>query len=292
MKTLRIISVLSLLLLGGVTYVILNQQSTSSSDIYDVTQAVLTKSPVKQPSVNLQTRTNDVLNKWQDQHLEATEWGERISGVKSKIDTDEKIIALTFDACGGTWGEKYDETLINFLKEEEIPATLFINARWIETNKETFMMLAEDPLFSIQNHGTNHLPLSVSGQTAWGIEGTASVEEIIHEVMDNQSLIYEMTGHLPDFFRSGTAHYDELAVQMTQDLGLTIVNYDVLGDAGATYSASEVEEALLTVVPGSIPLLHMNQPKSGTAEGVMAAIPQLKENGFTFVHLEGQTLVD
>ncbi|UTR15724.1 polysaccharide deacetylase family protein [Salipaludibacillus sp. LMS25] len=292
MSKLRIISVVCLLLLASGAYMLLYEQNIPSSDTYDVEKAIITKSTVKKPSVDLQAHTNEVLEKWQGQHIEPTEWGEHISGVKNRIDTEEKIIALTFDACGGAWGEKYDEVLINFLKEEDIPATLFINARWIAANKEAFMMLAEEPLFSIQNHGTQHLPLSVSGKTAWGIEGTASVEEIIHEIMDNQSLIYELTGHSPAFFRSGTAHYDDLAVQITQELGLTIVNYDVLGDAGATYSATEVEEALLTVGPGSIPLLHMNQPTSGTAEGVMAAIPQLKERGFTFVHLADQPLID
>src|SRR5690625_2929022 len=60
------------------------------------------------------------------------EWGEHVSGVKTRIKTDKKKFALTFDACGGDHGNGYDEELIEFLKKEQIPATLFVNERWID----------------------------------------------------------------------------------------------------------------------------------------------------------------
>lgn len=240
----------------------------------------------------LSTERDEVLALWNKFDGEASEWGEKVPGVKNRMATDEKLIALTFDACGGSLGAGYDEVLITFLREEKIPATLFVNARWIDTNEEQFKQLAADPLFSIQNHGTDHLPLSIHGKSAWGIEGTNSVEDVIDEVMENQKLIYQFTNETPAFFRSGTAFYDEIAVEIVQDLGLEAVNYDILGDAGATYSAAQVKQALLQSQEGSIPLLHMNQPNSGTAEGVQQAIPQLKEAGFEFVLLEDYELVE
>jgi len=42
-------------------------------------------------------------------------------------------------------------------------------------------------------------------------------------------------------------------------------------------------EALLGAAPGSIVILHMNHPEGETAEGVMAAVPELKNRGFEFV---------
>ncbi len=225
-----------------------------------------------------------------DDVIQPNEWGEHVSGVKNRLDTEENVIALTFDACGGPFGNGYDEALISFLRENEIPATLFVNYQWIEEHEETFLSLAEDPLFEIENHGTNHLPLSVQGRSAWGIQGTASVDEVVDEVMVNQKFIHELTGTSPSFFRSGTAHYDEKAVEIVEDLNLQVVNYDVLGDAGATFSAKQVEDALLNSQSGSIPLLHMNQPSSGTAQGVKEAIPQLLEQGFSFVHVKDYPL--
>jgi peptidoglycan/xylan/chitin deacetylase (PgdA/CDA1 family) len=75
-------------------------------------------------------------------------------------------------------------------------------------------------------------------------------------------------------------------VEIANALGYEVVNFNVLGDAGATYSKNQVKEALLRAPPSSIVLMHMNHPESETAEGVMEAIPELKKRGVRFVRLE------
>ena len=77
------------------------------------------------------------------------EWGETVTGVKTSLNTKERVIALTFDACGSPKGKGIDMELIRFLEQEKIPATLFINARWIDANPELFLKLAANPLFTI-----------------------------------------------------------------------------------------------------------------------------------------------
>lgn len=213
------------------------------------------------------------------------EWGEMVTGVKERFITDEKEIALTFDACGGAYGSDYDERLINFLREAQVPVTLFVNERWIEHNPDEFQQLAHDPLFQIENHGSLHAPLSVNGKEAWGIAGTNSPTEVFDEIMQNHETVKELTGKDMSLFRSGTAFYDEVAVEIAEALDYRVVNFDILGDAGATYKSEQVKNALLEAEPGSIALLHMNQPTSGTAAGVEKAIPLLREAGFEFVQL-------
>lgn len=213
-------------------------------------------------------------------------WGAHVPGVINRLPTEEKVIALTFDACGGKYGSEYDQKLIDYLIEEKIPATLFVNSRWIDANHDTFLSLAKNPLFEIENHGYQHRPLSVTGKSIYGIHGTENAEEVIDEVMKNNHKISEMTGQKPKFFRSGTAYYDEVAVQIVHQLGVKVVNFDIVGDGGATFSGEQVRQALLKAKPGSIVILHFNQPGSGTAEGVMKAIPELKKQGFRFVKLE------
>ncbi|MCA0989824.1 polysaccharide deacetylase family protein [Pseudalkalibacillus hwajinpoensis] len=244
------------------------------------------KRPV--PSFLVDHRKEQLITKYENKI--PTEFGENVSGVYTHFRSSKKEIALTFDACGGSHGNDVDETLISFLKENKLPSTLFINSRWIDQNTALFQELARDPLFQIENHGTHHKPLSVNGQSAWGISGTASVKEVIEEMKENQNKIEELTGKKPTLFRSGTAYYDDVAVQIAQDLGVQIVNYTILGDAGATYNVQQVYDALLQAQPGDIALLHMNQPTSGTAEGVEKAIPALQKNGYTFVHLHSQHL--
>ena len=155
----------------------------------------------------------------------------------SRLPTTERVVALTLDACRGRTGSDYDAELIETLRHKRVPATLFVNARWIDANRRAFRQLAAEPLFEIANHGTQHRPLSVSGRSVYGIAGTSSVADVVDEVAVNRRLICRLAGALPAFFRSGTAYYDDVAVRVANDLGLQAVNFDVLGDAGATYLA-------------------------------------------------------
>ena len=218
------------------------------------------------------------------------EWGEAVSGVKTRLDTEEKVIALTFDACGGLYGSGYDKQLIDYFKNNQIEATLFINGRWIDANPDIFQELKNNPLFQIENHGMEHKPCSVNGASAYGEKGTRSVDEVVDEVELNARKIKELTGEKPKYYRSGTAYYDEVCVEIIEELGYQAVNYNILGDAGATFSENQVKNALLSAGPGSIALFHMNRPKGETAEGIIAAIPALKDRGYRFVKLSEYNL--
>jgi peptidoglycan/xylan/chitin deacetylase (PgdA/CDA1 family) len=222
----------------------------------------------------------------QYQGSKPTEWGETVSGVVKKLPTTDKVIALTFDACGGKHGSGYDRDIITYLNQNKIPATLFINSRWIDANPTIFNELTHNPLFEIENHGTEHRPLSITGRSIYGINGTKNIQSAYEEVNGNHQKIKKLTGKAPKFFRAGTAYYDNIAVKITSKLGETPVNFDIIGDAGATYNTNQVEKSMLRAKAGSIIILHMNQPHGDTAEGLAKAIPQLREKGYRFVKLE------
>lgn len=239
---------------------------------------------VKEEKTLASPSLDEIQNRYEGQTPE--EWGERVTGVITEINTREKIVALTFDACGGPNGRGYDEALIKYLIERDIPATLFISGDWLEHHPQRVQELWERPNFDIANHGKEHKPLSVNGKSAYGIPGTASVEGVYQEVYENHLKIKELTGASPEFFRSGTAYYDEVAVRIIKDLGEIPVNYNVLGDAGATFSATQIYESMIQAEPGSIMLFHMNHPDSDVAQGVKNGIEALLEQGFEFVLLK------
>jgi len=218
------------------------------------------------------------------------QWGENVSGVRTRLDTSEKVIALTLDACGSAKGKGVDSRLMEFLIREQIPATLFINARWIDANPELFRRLAANPLFEIANHGLRHKPASVNGRSVYGIEGTRDVSELVEEIELNARKIESITGKRPKLYRSGTAYYDEVAVEISQALGHEVAGFSVLGDAGATYTTTQVRAALLRAAPGDVILCHMNHPESGTGAGVIAVLPELKRRGFRFVRMSDYPL--
>jgi peptidoglycan/xylan/chitin deacetylase (PgdA/CDA1 family) len=230
-----------------------------------------------------QTRKKQIVAAYKNQTPK--EWGERVAGVKTQLDTSEKVIALTFDACGGPRGNRYDTALIEFLRQEKIPATLFVSGSWIDANPATFKKLAADPLFEIENHGLAHKPCSVNGNKAYGIKGTANVAELVDEIEKNGRKIEAVTGGKPKFYRPGTAYCDEVAVKVAGELGYEVVNYNVLGDAGATRPKEKIREAMLKAGPGAIVILHMNQARGQTAAGLKEAIPLLRQKGLRFVKL-------
>ncbi|MFI9273317.1 polysaccharide deacetylase family protein [Kitasatospora sp. NPDC052896] len=214
-----------------------------------------------------------------------TSWGTGVPGVLDQLPPGHGQIALTFDACGGPGGAGYDQALIDFLRERAVPATLFLNSRWIDANPEVFHALAADPLFEIGNHGTRHRPLSVSGRSAYGIAGTRDAGQVFDEVAGNHDRLTELLGTPPRFFRSGTAHYDDVAARIVAELGERAVGFTVNGDAGATYPTAEIDSEVGAAPPGAIVLAHMNQPAGHTAAGIAAAVPRLLAAGHTFTRL-------
>lgn len=211
------------------------------------------------------------------------DWGLAIPGLVTR--TPSTAVALTFDACGGPGGAGFDKQLIETLRKLHVPATFFLNSRWIQTNRSLSGELAADPLFEIGNHGTAHVPLSVTGRSAYGIRGTSSVGAVLDELLGNAPHVHELAGSPVPWFRPGTAYYDDVAVGVTSAVGLVPVNFAVNADAGATLPAPKVASILGGVKPGDIVISHMNQPSSGTSAGYAAALPALLGRGLHFTTL-------
>lgn len=212
-------------------------------------------------------------------------WGIDVPGVAMSLPAGTEPVALTFDCCGGPGGDALDQALVQALRDTGTAATFFLAGRWVQANPRLTEQLAAEPLFEIANHGTDHQPLSVSGASAYGIGGTTDAGAVYDEIMDAQALIEERTGSRPSYFRSGTAHLDDVAAEITRSLGLLVVNFNRNGDDGGTLAAPVVTDRLVGMEAGDILLAHSNRPASGTAAGVAAALPVLRERGISFARL-------
>ena len=220
--------------------------------------------------------------------IKPTAWGSDLPGVYTRFAPSEDgrtRVALTLDACGGGAGNAVDIRIIRLLNQLNIPATLFLNARWIKANPAVAAELAVNPLFELENHGLKHKPLSVNGREIYGLSGTASPDEAAREVEGGAAKLMELTGRRPLFFRSGTAYYDDVALKILSSLDCKAVGFSIIGDAGGTLPASKVAAALRGARDGDIVILHFNRPKSGTYEGLAQALPGLLARGVIFVRL-------
>ncbi|HEY8701377.1 MAG TPA: polysaccharide deacetylase family protein [Arthrobacter sp.] len=212
-------------------------------------------------------------------------WGLEARGALTRLPPGTAGIAVTVDFCGGSGGNGCDQALLTVLRDRHVPATLFLNSRWIAANPAIASQLAADPLFVLGNHGTSHRPLSTTGKSAYGIPGTQNAGEVFDEVMTNDAVLTKLTGARPRFFRSGTAYLDDVAVDIVGVLGLTPTGFSINADGGATYPAATVTREAAKARDGDIIICHGNRPGSGTAEGMARALDNFATSGTHFLHL-------
>jgi peptidoglycan/xylan/chitin deacetylase (PgdA/CDA1 family) len=210
-----------------------------------------------------------------------TQWGTSLPGVATTFAAPGRQIALTFDACPGAC----DDALLATLERNAVPALLFLNSRWIDAHPGRAEQLAANPLFEIGNHGMRHVPLSVTGRSAYGIRGTQSADEVVTEVWTNHTRLAALTGKPPTWFRPATAYYDDVAVAIVNELGERPLGFRVDGDNGAKASAAQVRSKITGAAPGSVVLAHMNHPESGTAAACLESATTPTNRPFSSPHV-------
>lgn len=214
-------------------------------------------------------------------------FSQSVPGVKEKIDTVEKIVAVTLDACGGKKGSGYDIELITFLRVNKIPATLFMTGLWIDANPAIVKELSADPLFEIENHGMLHKPASVQGSVIYGRRGAKNTGELVDEIELNAIKIQKITGRRPLFYRPGTAYFDDVAVKIVYDLKQIPMNFSIVSGDAAEFKPERIERRILSGVKnGSVIIGHMNRPGKNLYPALKKSLLVLKERGYRFVKLE------
>src|SRR5262252_1974443 len=104
----------------------------------------------------------------------------------------DKVVALTLDACSGT----FDADLVRFLVVHRIPATIFATRRWLERNPEgTAILKQHADLFEIEDHGANHVPAVIgAGRRVYGIAGNPDADHLREEVLLGAQAVEQATG--------------------------------------------------------------------------------------------------
>src|SRR5579872_550033 len=172
-------------------------------------------------SISYSERKFNVGNKFKN--VRAGKFGEFTPGIVTRMTTAKKIIALTFDACGGPTGSGFDSALIAFLQKEKIKATLFISGGWIEKNDSLFQLLCAEPLFEIENHGLSHRPCSVTPRNRYGIAGTDSVAGVFEEIELNAMQIEFYNKKRPKLYRPAAAAADEGCISIARELNEYVI---------------------------------------------------------------------
>ncbi|MGB8337404.1 MAG: polysaccharide deacetylase family protein [Burkholderiales bacterium] len=205
-------------------------------------------------------------------------------------DTQEKIAALTLDACSGA----FDTPMIDFLVGHKIPATLFVTKRWLDKNSSALEQIKSHPeLFEIEDHGARHIPAVIGkNRNVFGIVGNPDIEHLQQEVAGGAEAIEKISGRKPRWYRGATAMYDATAMEAIKKMGYRIAGFSVNADNGATLSKPGIITRLKAVKPGDIIIAHMNKPKSASAGGLTEGLSWLTAKGFRFVKLSQASISD
>lgn len=199
------------------------------------------------------------------------------------ITTKTQNVAITFDACDG----KTDQRILNFIKEEKIPVTLFVTAKWMNKNTEAIEFIKNNAsLFKIENHGFNHLEAVESENGAYHLPTVKTEAGLIHEVLDDQAKIEKVFNVKPTYYRTAGALYDKESLKWLANQGFKIGGYTIAADEGAKASEEEIVKNLSKVKKTDVILMHINHPDSHVYEGFRKGFQIMRAKGLTFEFLK------
>lgn len=175
-------------------------------------------------------------------------------------------VALTFDLCPVLGGSGYDQRVIDYLIEHQIPATFFMSGKWMTKHDKQVKALLQIPFFEIGTHGQvhAHLPMHAS-------------EEQKQEILGPVRLLRTKYGRETSMFRPPYGEFNDDTVNVVRALGLQFILWNVVsGDPDPTLSAEQIKHRLTRLIRnGSIIVLHANGKGKHTYDAVAHLYDQL-----------------
>ena len=198
--------------------------------------------------------------------------------VITRLPTDERVVALTFDACEQQRPMKLDTGISDYLVAHRIPFTVFLSGRFVEDNEAAVRALAALDFVELENHSWDH-PNRMQN---------LSDDDVRDELLRTDSVIRRLTGRGTAFFRFPAISYNARVLADAEALGFVVVHYRwEVGDPDPYETASRiVRETLEGTRPGDILIYHINGRGWHTAEALPRLIAGLQQQGYRFVLLK------
>lgn len=185
---------------------------------------------------------------------------------------NEPIIYMTFD-LGYEAG--YTESILNTLKENNVPATFFITKHYVNTSSQLVQKMIDDGHI-IGNHTVNHKSMP-----------SLSEEQIKEELMNLHSDIYEKFNYEMKYMRPPKGEYSEYSLNITTKLGYVPVMWSFAYADWDEKKQPSNEDGINKIVNnahnGEIMLLHATSKTN--MEILDSVIKKLKDMGYEFKSL-------
>ena len=187
--------------------------------------------------------------------------------------SESKVIYLTFDEG---YEAGYTTQILKILKENDVKATFFLTAHYINTQEELVRQMIDEGHI-IGNHTVNHKSMP-----------SLTEEEIKKEVMDLHQSVYEKFGYEMKYIRPPKGEFSEKTIQVTNSLGYKTVMwsfaYEDWNEEKQPNEENAREKILNNLHSGEIMLLHGN---SKTNTNILdSIIKEAKNMGYEFKSLD------
>lgn len=187
--------------------------------------------------------------------------------------SEEKYVYLTFDEG---YEAGYTPQILDTLKENEVKATFFITAHYVNSQPDLVKRMIEEGHI-IGNHTVNHYSMP-----------DLTDEKIKTEVQDLHTAIYNKFGYEMKYLRPPMGEYSERTLNTIQGLGYTTVMWSFAYDDWDEKKQDREEYAKQKILGnthnGAVILLHGNSKDN--ANVLDYCIKEIKKSGYEFKSLD------
>jgi polysaccharide deacetylase family sporulation protein PdaB len=187
----------------------------------------------------------------------------------SKVNTEKKQIALTFDI---SWGDLRGKPILKNLEENDVEATFFINGQWADRHKGIVKKIVEGD-HELGSHGFQHKNYTEMEE-----------EEVRKDILLAQEMIEKVSGKKPTLLRPPNGNFNKQVLEVAEKLNNTVIHWSVNSkDWKNPGVATIVENVTSSIDPGDIVLLHASDSAKQTDKALSILIEQLKGKNYSFV---------
>ncbi len=184
-----------------------------------------------------------------------------------RVDTPDKVVALSFDA---TWGTDLTDEILSILKEYDIRTTFFLAGYWIDKHPDYVVKIAAEG-HEIGNHSYSHPHMN-----------SLTTSGVIQELERNAEMIRDLVGEQPLLFRPPFGEYNNTVIQAASSIGYKTIQWSVDSLDWKNSTSDQIYARVMgQIKPGDIVLFHNAAP--GTPGAIRRIIPDLIKQGYRIV---------
>nr|WP_275984043.1 polysaccharide deacetylase family sporulation protein PdaB [Paenibacillus hamazuiensis] len=186
------------------------------------------------------------------------------------VQTDKKVIALTFDI---SWGDVRTEPILKVLADKGVKkASFFLSSPWAKTHPQIVEKIAKAG-YEIGSHGHKHVNYS-----------SLSDEEIRNQIQTAHQILTDVTKQPPHLLRLPNGDFDKRVLRIANDLNYTVIQWDTDSMDWMNKGVDNIVSRVVSKAhPGDIVLLHASDSVKQTHEALPIIIDQLRAKGYEFV---------